>query len=306
MKIDYNIIWVDDKIDTRPFKGVINKIEEFLSEQFFEVTIIIAENYEEFKEKYNQKIDYDLVITDLNLNESKGTDVIDFIRLEKNVLTEVFFYSANSEVNNTGLANSSRITFFRLDDHNLYISLQSKLEEVISLTITKFQHIVSMRGMIMHESSSLDAQMLKIIKESIKNNKIDFSELSVNIYDELLKLFAEKSKFVQEECKEKNNFNRLTKDTFIFSSKYKIDTLSQIIGVLELDDFSKDYQDEIISTRNKFAHAELEIDKNGREFFKYKKDGITFDEAYCKIIRKNIIKHKKNLDLLKNELNKLL
>lgn len=302
MKIDYNIIWVDDKIDTRPFKGVIKKIEGFLSEQFFNVTIVIAEDFDGFKERYNQNIDYDLVITDLNLNDSKGNDVIDFVRLEKNVLTEVFFYSANSEVNNTGLANSSRITFFRLDDHNLYNSLQTKLEEVISLTIAKFQHIVAMRGMIMHETSSLDAQMLEIIKKTIKEEKIDFSELSIQIFDSILELFKSKMKFVEEDCKSKNNFNRLTKDTFVYSSKYMIDTLSQIIRELKVSDFSKDYQDEIITTRNKFAHAVLERNEEGREFFRYKAEGITFDEELCKKIRKNIIKHSNNLDELQAKL----
>jgi len=295
MKIDYNIIWVDDKIDTRPFKGVIKKIDEFLSEQFFNVTIVTAEDFEEFKEKYNEDIDYDLVITDLNLNNSKGNDVIDFVRLEKNILTEVFFYSANSEVNNTGLANSSRITFFRLDDHNSYNSLQNKLEEVISLTIAKFQHIVAMRGMIMHETSSLDLQMEYIVKTQLKNPdlKDSIDPLLNNIFDSIFANAEEKyNKAKKRKAKD------ILRDNILFNSSQKIYALGEILNIMKEDNFSESYSEEIILIRNQFAHSELIKDDNGNEFFKVKGKEIYFDKDLCKIIRKNIIKHKGNLEKL--------
>jgi CheY-like chemotaxis protein len=185
MKIDYKIIWVEDKIDSRSFVRLVNKIKGFLTEQFFNVQIDVAEDFNEFKEKFEQRDEFDLVITDLNLIDSKGSDVIDFIRKDKHILTEIFFYSANNEVSNVQLENSSRITFFRLDDHSFYKSLQTKLEEVISLTISKFQHIVAMRGMIMHETSSLDEIIGNILNKIIlKGNK-----------DEIIKII--KAKFLK-------------------------------------------------------------------------------------------------------------
>ena len=52
-----------------------------------------------------------------------------------------------------------------------------------------------------------------------------------------------------------------------------------------------------------FAHAILEKDeKTGREYFKHSEDGITFDEDFCKTIRKNINKHKQNLDDLQSKI----
>ena len=67
----------------------------------------------------------------------------------------------------------------------------------------------------------------------------------------------------------------------------------------EIKTILNDYENEIISIRNKFAHAVLETDKNGRAFFKHKEDGLDFNEDFCKVIRENIIKHKTNLDNLK-------
>jgi CheY-like chemotaxis protein len=300
MNIDYNIIWVDDKIDTKPFKGVIKKIEKFLSEQFFNVTIVTAEDFEEFKDKYNQNIDYDLIITDLNLNNSKGNDVINFIRLEKIILTEVFFYSANSEVSNTGLANSSRITFFRLDDHNSYNSLQNKLEEVISLTIAKFQHIVSMRGMIMHETSSLDAQMFEMVDNYIRSND---DNVRITLFEELVSYFERKYK-LSSKCKDNNNVNNILKDPLLLSSSQRANVLSSIIKTKGYENFISDFKTEIINVRNQFAHAVLEKDNNGNDVFKNKKENIVFNAEYSKEIRKNIIKHKKNLDTLEKELSR--
>jgi hypothetical protein len=190
-----------------------------------------------------------------------------------------------------------------LEGTGYHAELQRKIEELIALTIAKFEHIVSMRGLIMHETSSLDEQMIEIVKQTIKNGKIDFSELANSIYDELIALFKGKKELV-EECKTKSNFNKLSKDTFVFSAKYKIQTLSQITKALELVDFSADYEAEINSIRNKFAHAVLLTDENGREYFKHGESGLEFNEELCRKIRRDIIKHKLNLDNVKKEINK--
>ena len=125
MKLDYKIIWVEDKIDTRPFLSLKKNVESHLENEFFNVTIETAEDYDEFKEKYEANQTFDLIITDLNLNESHGSQVIDFVRDEKHILTEVFFYSANSELSNTRLINNSRITFHQLDGQGYHKELQN-------------------------------------------------------------------------------------------------------------------------------------------------------------------------------------
>jgi len=296
MKLNYKIIWVEDKINERPFQSLINAIKSFLTDKFFDVLFETAEDFEDFKNKFDQSGTFDLIITDYSLNESHGSEVIDFIRMDKNILTEVFFYSANPNLRNVPLANSSRISFYTLEGMGYHNRLLSKIEELIALTISKFEHIVSMRGMIMHETSSLDMQMLDIINKSLSNAKINFDELAVKIYDDLNALYDEKNKLVNK-CRESNKFKKLTKDPFVFSADYKIRTLGQILNSLNIADFSEEYRDEINSIRNKFAHAILlRDDATGREYFKYGEDGVTFDENLCRKIRKDINKHKINFD----------
>ncbi len=162
-----------------------------------------------------------------------------------------------------------------------------------------------MRGMIMNETSDLDNQKVNLIKSFIEKSKPEtIVELKLQILSEINEHFSKKLEKVNGEWREKNSgFNNLIKDNFVFSAKYKIQTLGWILNKLSEEDFSKDYNQEIINIRNLFAHAELLIDENGRKYFK--KEDTTFDPNYCKQIRQNINKHKRNLEQLKNKLEVL-
>ena len=299
MKIEYKVLWLDDKIQDFIDDEMIEEVEQYLEDQGFQPNITAVSKSEDFFKVLDKS--YDLILTDYHLNDINGDEVIKRIRSKDySVMSEVLFYTAKADLKDTD--KISRVSFLetngQLGDHrDLVINATTDL---IGLTIQKFQNIVAMRGMIMHETSSLDVDMIEIIKKALKNEKIDFDELSVSIYDQLIKLFSQKTEFVTE-CKEKSNFNKLTKDNFVFSAKYKILTLSKILTDLGMTDFSKDYDIEINSTRNKLAHAILEKDGSGREFFKHKEDGIDFNEDFCKTIRENLVKHKSNLDELKSK-----
>lgn len=302
MKIEYKILWLDDKIKDFIEDELVLEIEKHLKSEGFNPVIITCSKVEDFFDKLNNS--FDLILTDYHLTESvNGDKVVEEIRKPDNaIFTEILFYTAQADLKDTD--KISRITFLetnkKVGKHSEI--LISEIIKLINLTIKKFQHIVSMRGMIMHETSSLDAQMLEIINSSLINENINLSELSNSIYDQLNDLFISKNEIVNH-CRQNNNFKKLTKDNFIFSSDYKIQTLKKIIESFEgISDFSDDYKESINSIRNKFAHAVLEEDENGRKYFRYKEEGITFDEELCKNIRRKIILHKENLDNLQSKI----
>lgn len=299
MKIDYKILWLDDKMDEILADDYPEEIYTFLSEQGFEPYVITVKNENEFFDNLNDS--FDLILTDFHLNETttstrNGDEIIDEVR-NKSIFTEIMFYSAQGDVADT--IKKDRITFFdtRKAIGNIhYEKIVEKAITLIGLTIKKFQHVVVMRGMIMNETSSLDMQMLEIIKLALKHKEIKFDELAPKIYDELNDLYISKNKFVNE-CRVTGKFNNLTKDTFVFSADYKIKTLGQILSSLNVADFSDEYKEEINLMRNKFAHAVLLRDeKTGREYFRHGQSGLTFDEDLCKKIRQDIIKHRKNFN----------
>jgi CheY-like chemotaxis protein len=297
MKLEYKILWLDDQIQDFIDDEMIQEVEEYLVEQGFQPKIITVSKSEDFFKSLDDS--FDLLLTDYHLNDINGDEVIKKIRSQEySVLSEVLFYTAKADLKDTD--KISRVSFLEtntlLGDHRELV-LKATIN-LIGLTLKKFQNIIAMRGMIMHETSSLDVEMIEIIKKALKNDSLNFEEVSVSIYDQLIKLFTQKTEFVKE-CKRKMNFNQLTKDNFVYSAKYKILTLSKILEDLKMTDFSTEYDSEINSIRNKFAHAVLEKDENGREFFKHQEDGIDFNEELCKVIRENIVKHKSNLDELK-------
>jgi len=299
MKIDYNIIWVEDKIETKPFISIKKKIEKFLENEFFNVSISTAEDLDEFKDEYQKKSSFDLIITDLNLNESHGYEVIDFVRDEKHIFTEIFFYSANSELSDTQLANNSRITFHQMDEASSYRDLENAIVSLIKLTISKFQHIVSMRGMIMHETSILDEQTYEMVSKYITNNE---DSVRNDLFDELISFFKRKFE-LSSKSKKNNNINNILKDPVLLSSTQRANVLSSIIEIKGFSNFIDDFKNEVITVRNQFAHAVLKEKEDGTQYFENKKDGIEFNSEYCKKIRRDLIRHKESLDNLKTNLN---
>lgn len=303
MKLNYNIIWVDDKIDTRPYLSMKNEIFDFITNEFFNCSIEEAEDFNEFTQLFTDNISYDLIITDLSLNSgTTGKQVIDYIRDNKHNYTEIFFYSANTQLRQQELINSNRITFYQLTEGN-YNELKNEIIDLVKLTISKFQHIVSMRGMIMHETSSLDVVMNCIVKNYIEDPKN-----KENVDKILPTIFSEIQKNAKEKCDRafSNNPKKILRDNVLFNASQKIFALGKILEILEQDDFSKDYNDEIIWYRNQFAHAEIFINEDDKECFKIKIEGkdkeLIFDEYLCKEIRKYIIKHKVNLENIQRKI----
>jgi CheY-like chemotaxis protein len=288
MKLDYKIIWVEDKIDTKPFISLKKNVQEHLENEFFNVSIETAEDFDEFKKKYENNETFDLIITDLNLNESHGNEVIDFVRDEKHILTEIFFYSANRELTSTQLINNSRITFHQMDEASAYRELGSSIIELIDLTISKFQHIVTMRGMIMQETSSLDLKMENIVKSQLKNLAISESigPMLEKIFDNILENATEK--FNKAKARKAKI---VLKDNVLFNASQKIFALGEILNIFEEENFSEEYANEINLIRNQFAHSELMKDSKGNEYFKVKGEDVYFDKDLCRDIRKNINKH---------------
>jgi len=290
MKLDYKILWLDDQIKDFIEDEIIEEVEKYLTQQGFKPEIITTSKSDDFFEKLDNS--YDLILTDYHLNDINGDEVIKKIRSQDySVLTEILFYTAKADLKDTD--KISRVSFLEtntlLGDHRDEV-LRAAIN-LIELTIKKFQSIVAMRGMIMHETSSLDVEMENILQKILES-----SERSADIIDVIKKKYKKSNEEFNVNIDKVDDIESILR-TIGASHRWRaiVRNLSngQIKSVLQ------DYEKEIILIRNKFAHANLQTDENGREFFKHKQDGIDFNEDFCKLIRSNIIKHKQNLDSLK-------
>jgi CheY-like chemotaxis protein len=300
MKLDYNILWVDDRIKERPFQKILGETKEYLQEKYFNCEIIEAEDFNEFVNIFSELKEFDIIITDYSLNEGTfGNQVIDFIRDSQHNFTEIFFYSANENVKDIKLFSNNRITFFQLTGGD-YKELEDEIIAVISQTIKKFQNIVAMRGMIMNEVSTLDAQMLEIVEKYV--NTAEHQNIIDRVLSELISFYSEKLE-KSEKWQRTNNFNKVMSEPILFSSSQRASAIEEILKYINVPNFIDEFRTNVIKVRNEFAHAVFVKDtETGREYFKDKKEGIDFNEEKCNEIRRNINIHKKNLDRLQSKI----
>ncbi len=298
MKIEYRILWLDDQIDEFIDDEFVSHIEEYLEEEGFEPKVVTVSKPQELFDVLSE--DWDLILTDYNMADKNGTKVIEEIR-EKSIFTEILFYTAQQQWEDVGRID--RVSFLQTSKiagtHHEIVEREAK--RLIGLTIKKFQNIVAMRGLIMHETSSLDAQIDKIVQTYLKCqnescdkclNKEHCAPIAEVVIAAMERHITEKSGIVS-----KKNFKKIRKDNFLYSADFKRVVLGKLLEVHDLEDFSSKYKDDIISIRNKFAHAVLLHDEDsGRLYFENKMEGITFDDNLCRKIRKDIRDYKNKID----------
>src|SRR5690606_29259589 len=103
MKLHYKILWIDDNIEEFIELGIRDELFAFLELKGFEP---IIDCFEETSPAIAnlQREKYDLILSDYNIDEKEnrkeyqGDYLINFIR-EKEIFTEVLFYSAQANFN---------------------------------------------------------------------------------------------------------------------------------------------------------------------------------------------------------------
>lgn len=296
MKLEYKILWLDDNKKAIEEDSYSSEIEEHLREKAFIPEIVLVDHKDEFFINLDS-VDFDLILTDFNLNDTDtGDKIIQQVR-NRSIFTEIMFYSAQSEIKNT--INLDRITFLdtsKTTSKNHYQDVIEKAISLIDLTIKKFENIVVMRGMIMQETSSLDATIENIVNKYIvtleeENKKLLLDDILINI---------EKNAKEKYEKAQSKKYNKILKDNVLFSSAQKIKTLGKILIELKFEDFSNGYSEDIILNRNKLAHAELTKNEQDKYCFKSKDDEIIFDENFCRNMRKNLIDYREKIEKIQS------
>ena len=307
MNLTYKILWIDNDLQSYIDNGEVKSVADFLSDRGFEPiieTVLDEANLDISLSKY----DYDLIISDYNLENTTGDVVIENIRNTKHLDTEILFYTAQSSYK-TKTEVKERLAFIeRLTFQIGRETLLDKIEKVISLTLQKLIELNATRGLITAATSDLDVEIENIynivinlpVNESLQHKiaqifKTDYKEVSKNLLNR---------------CKSQriNHISDYLNYFALSDSFRKWDIVKELLKLhnfagFDLDLF-KQYKTDIIEIRNKFAHAKAE-EIEGKIVLKSQlgKEDFEFDEAKCIEIRKKLISHKKNIAGLKNILN---
>lgn len=288
MRINYNILWLDDDKDALD-NGREENIRDYLQSKGFNPNIKHYYNVND-AERNNENYDrYDLILSDFNLDPNKtGAFFINLIR-RKNIITEILLYSATTIdvakiIEDYGYLN--RVTICAIRD------LDERIMRLIDITIRKTQDISSLRGLIMSETTTIDNYIDKTILEISNIPKYEelVSECKINQTTSIKSNLSGKLRKI-----ESGNYERIYEDNMIFSAKPKYELLCSIVNKISENDinFKKvekrivDY-DKIITIRNEFGHCEQIIKEDGTECLKVRKIEKEYDEQECINLRKKI------------------
>ncbi len=309
MRLEYNILWIDNDIEDYIDNGEVNKIKLFLEDLGFEPNIITINDEAEL-DNHLHTHKYDLILSDFNLNATTGDEIIEKIRNEKGFSTEILFYTAKSNFRDNPevkerLAFMDRITF-----HSNRDTFLDKLEKLIQLTLDKLLELNATRGLITAATSELDVEIEEIYYLLI--DSITDADLKPKIEKIFKTDYKEIKRNLIKKCQSQRD-NHVGDYKLYFSQSEafrKWDILKELISLNAPEEFNltlfKEYFKEVIDVRNKFAHAKAELIE-GRMVLRghFGQVGFQYDNEACIQIRKNLIGHKKNIAILKSKLLKI-
>lgn len=275
MKINYNILWVDDY--PKDMKIQMDRIEKILKSNYY---IIQGQDkpftsYKEFVEYVNKRtekdfVNIDLILIDYNLSDKAkktGIDIIDLLR-SKNIYTDIIFYSGNME-DAIKQVKSCPVEFDNITySDNTMSVLIPKFEKILKKQMNLIMQIADLRGYLMDATSDFDFITKNFVNIFFKDlNSTD----KVEVYREIRKRVEmqkkrENKKF--EKFENNPDDEKLVKAAmdsleYVMTVKDKIYIMALIYQKIkkEHDDYAQiladEYENSVIKYRNKLAHKKL-------------------------------------------------
>jgi DNA-binding NarL/FixJ family response regulator len=298
MRIDYNILWFEDvKSSFDAKKQIVKAIVEDFGFNF-------PEPRNEIDGANIETIDYDnydLLIVDLNLAGTKGPALIDRIRHNEGVYTEVVFYSSDGE-----RAVRNALKEYEID--GAYCAgrenddFEDKVQKVIKTTIKKVQDLNNMRGLIMAETSDIDSTMFSIIQTVIEKNSFGIKEKLAAVIFENVKSKVNSKKDDFDKYLKNGRIDKVIKDNLMFDTSQKILAIQFIIDSID-HELTKPHQGNVFSNsytelkqqRDLLAHV-IEVYEEGKKKLKSGNRELEFTDEFCIDIRVKVKRHGNDLD----------
>ncbi|KRE71987.1 response regulator [Paenibacillus sp. Soil750] len=295
MGLNYKILWFEDDVEI--VEENKKELVELLADYGLKLEILHKDNGMDLESYIDEG--FDLILTDLNLNdEDTGDKIIARIR-DHSILTEVLFYSSNvKEINNIIQRHEwvERVSFAVGAGQ-----VQNKIKQLVSLTIKKLQEVNTVRGLVMAETSDLDLKMTELLTDffdtfsdsELKKQELINSTVN-NRHDRLEKLKKTQPTDINQFCERLDAADRL--NAIVRLINHTDNKLSEKHFNNNKETLSK-YVEEILNIRNALAHAK-EFFVDGRKGVKstVNQVEIFFDDDSCKKIRKDISNHRSNLE----------
>ena len=305
MRLKYKILWIENDSDW--VESIEEDIKELIEDEYgfiFDRTLC-AQKDETIM--YNQ---YDLILMDLNLASDPSGDVLIQNIREREIYTDVIFYSADgvSKIKDRAYSLGLEGVYFSSRDNILFLK---KIKSVVRTTIHKVQDLNNLRGLVMAEVSELDVMMEQIIvRYFIDERRIQLFHKHIT---EDRERSLHKILITHPPC-DKNCYHvwreqDLSDFTGRMESAQRARAVNLILKqvdpcntIFKAPKFYQMYETEIINNRNNLAHCTSEVDEQGNETLKTRKGDKVYTADDFKHIRSEIIRYQ---DLFANVLKYL-
>lgn len=274
MRINYNILWLDDDFNdqnSQALKNRINKTVEYLENKGFDVKIIKISNKYEAESELSKIQKIDLFVSDFNINSGEDSySGFDFLKsTRKNYKQEMLLYSNQSESQikkylieyiekeDTELSFLGKFIFQSAIDKD---ELINKIKEIIDLTLIRWEELNALRGLYLAEVSQIEHEAKEYIKKEINNKQSEFLSNISSFRKMMIKKRVSQRAIdmidsVDVGIKTKN-MNMINNFNFAQIQFILCDISEAICPLWE----------EVKSLRNGFAHVQESIDPSGQAF----------------------------------------
>jgi hypothetical protein len=305
MKIDYNVLWIED--DKSWYETTSEILKENVDNYGFNLKALRKGNYNEVKEELetNGLKKYDIFLIDFTLKNSETGDVIIEHLRHKDIYTDIIFYSSAIENVKESMHHYWMEGVYYADRKEI----ETKFELVFNTTIKKIQEINSMRGLVVGETSELDVYIEDITCDLVTKLGLD-EEILDELITNIVKYNTGRNEKLFDEYKAvgfQNFFHKIEamKKWKIFRDILKHNQFKTDENIKAFLHFNSTYFDDVIDVRNKFAHAKS-VEDGGRTVLlaQIGKEDFVYDDDKFVSIRKNLKNHRDNFDRLNNYLDR--
>ena len=280
MKTDFRILWIDD--NSQFIDALTPPLGNWMDNQGFALLVHSHKNETGILDDLN-KHDIELIVIDYKLPKKKGDALISEIR-DKNYYQDIIFYSQDgipkevSTIPNDVFKTPPDGVFF-VDRSDA----KDRIKNLIELKIRRSSDLATLRGWIVADSIELELLLGRVLAKCFKEKEALFTTC-VLLHEGLFDFYKKHmvlNNLLHDRMGELQKAGSTEKLTEIKACKKVLDALS----------------DEIVHIRNALAHQIAEEGEIGNKRIKVKgktKEFLNTPEN-CIAIRKNILKHRKNL-----------
>lgn len=262
MRLDFNVLWVDDQPER--VASQIWKIGQQMTEEGFDFKPLQCTNMTQVEEAISEHVftdEIDLILVDWDLgNNTHGEDAIDRIR-EIVQYKDVVFYSGQASV--TELRQKA---FDRKLEGVYCASRDDLVDEVVGVFESLIKKVLDLdhtRGIVMGATSDIDYMVNTCL--ILAHSKLNEAG-KTKFIEEALKRVADKVEDIVkqgEKLKTTPSVEALFEAHMLFTSDHRLRLLAKILGMEEFKAYAagvtavQSYREGVVHERNTLGHVVL-------------------------------------------------